>query len=752
MEGFRRAAGGNPGAENAVQARSSSVLASGRPDDEAGTEVDLVGCVFGVTVERSSSPSLSSTRQEVFASVDSIVNGDPAAGGCGGPRDGPSAKVVGPASPRAAAGFTTSTAASTAAPSDEFVIYRVYLTDESGACVLLEKRIRPELAHHHRILRSAPGACWAVVNAGRGDRNEMPSYSMLGIPPCNNDRGVGTVSWSSMTAVGGNGCAPPPRSIGGAPAGHLEQPLLALRRWVEGGDGRNAVRRERQRLALLLAREQRLGAAGASPSPSAVAGGGSTEEEGFVPPLSQGADSTVTAVASAIPAAAASLGVEGSDADFGVAKHRPTSGFLDGRGALLPTRPADHAVIGFVSSFAFLVAFPSPVVAAGGQQGCGGGGISTNDDDHSLWLNVDTGVHVVAVVLPEASLRMLLELTLDHNKDEPLAICGGSPTAESEDRGIEGSGGQMPTTKPRPNDTACDLLDHATVVLGQEDAVRREEGAGGVHHGEGTPGFSTPDAAGAVATATAAGLAVGEHVGAASPPPPQNDSMAVAKGRQHQRHPAPPAIPPESETAIDALVAAVCRISHRGQQHCYCPSSSSCGGVGAPSPGVDSMIAPSVAGSSALRTAPSLVTAGLRGERAGNVEKGLPLPSELKVGPEAGGEGDADDGTTSAEASPGPGNPSEARHCRAEAAIAESSGGGVGCVGRGGSRGVSLGVFLDDLAVACGGKQMAFSISRYFSFKLDREVGVVEGVRSMDVTRSTENLLNELADSHVPPS
>lgn len=726
-------------------------------------EVDFVGCVFGVTVECSlSSSSLLSSREEGFATVDSIVYGGPGAGSSsssGGPRDGPSAKVVGLASPRAATAAgaaSTDDAVTGAPPDDEFVIYRVYLTDVSGTIVVLKKRIRRELARHHRILRSVPGACWAIVNAGRGDRTPSPSSAVLGTRPCS-DRGVRTVLWSSTTAVGGNGCAPPPRSIGGAPAGHLERPLLALRRWVEGGEGRNAISREGQRLALLLAKERRFGAAGASPSPNvaAVAGEVHAEEEEISPPLSRGAATTVAGVASAVPAVAAAPGGDtGGDVDSG-AKRGRTSGLPQGMATLVPTTPAGDTVVGFVSSFAFHVDFPSPVVAAVGQRGCAGGERSRDDRSISLSLNVDTGERVLAVVLPKASLRMLLGLTLGHDNDHPLVMRGGSPTAEPEDRGIGASGDQMLPTKRFPNGTAQDLLNHAIAVLGGDDAVRLEEGASGVHNGESEPGISTPEVAVAAAVA-AARSTVGDNATAASPP-----SMAIAGGRQHQHQSSLPAVAPNSETTIDALVSAVCRLFCGGQQQSYHHTLASAGGAGAPSPGIGRMTAPTVAGSSAVRAKVTLTTEGLDegvsrsatgmiGDigRAGSLADVFSPPMQPSVSAEGGKEAGADDDTTSAEPTA---NPDGVGHGRAARALAEPSGGSLDCVRLRGLRCDSLREFLDELAVACGGKQIAFSISRYFSLKLSREVGVVQGVGCVDVARSSENLLKDLADSHVPP-
>lgn len=763
--------GGSPGAGGKVRARSSAISASGGPDDGTAMEVDFIGCVFGVTVERFpslSSSSLPANREEVFATVDSIVSGGLGAGSSssnGGPRDGPSVEVAGLASPQAAtAGATPTGGPVTAAPpDDEFVIYRVYLTDASGAIVVLKKRIRRELARHHRILRSAPGACWAIMNADRRDHTPSLSSSVLGTRrPCN-DRGVGTVSWSSMTAVGGNGCAPPPRSIGGAPAGHLEQPLLALRRWVEGGEGRNAMSRARQRLGLLLARERRIGAAGASPSPNAAAMAGevATEEEEVSPPLSRWATSTVAGVASAVPAvvAAAAPGEDdGGDADSGP-KHGPTSSFSLGMGTLVPTTPAGDAVMGFVSSFAFHVDIPSPVVAAVGRRGFAGGGTSVHDGDHSLWLKVDTGEQVLAFVLPEASFKKLLNFTLSHDKGHPLAMRGAAATAEPEDRGI-GGGDQLPPTKRLPNDTVHDLLDRAVTVLGNDDSVRQEEGASGVQYGESELCTSTPQVA--VAAAAAARSTVGENVAAASPP-----SVAVAERHRHQHQPPPPVVSPNNETTIDALVSAVCRLFYRGQEQSHRHIVDSCGGAGAFSPGVGGMTALTVAGSRAVRTKTPLATAGpdeggSRSNAIGTISDAgrarslvdvLPSTFQPRVGAEAGKEAGADDGTTSAEPNPATANPDGVGHCRAAPAVPETSRGGLDWTRRGrGGRGGSLGMFLGDLAVACGGKQIAFSISRSFSLKLGREVGVVQGIGCVDVARSSENLLKDLAVSHVPPS
>lgn len=232
----------------------------------AGGEADFVGCLFAVTRECSMSGEVLFTADSTESSTDST--GMPRVDG-GRQELGNNRKVGGSIGGAEACGDAAA----------ELVTYRVYFTEPSGACVCLEKKILPELSRHHRILRSVPGSCWAIVNGepgvifspastcswrigtrhgspGRGVRSGDADSSAISIHE-RNSRGFGVVRWLSTTAVGGRGGSSPPRTLAGSPAGHLGQPLLALTRWSRGVEGTNAVRRERERLAVLLARDKR---------------------------------------------------------------------------------------------------------------------------------------------------------------------------------------------------------------------------------------------------------------------------------------------------------------------------------------------------------------------------------------------------------------------------------------------------------------------------------------------------------------
>lgn len=238
-----------------------------------GGEADFVGCVFAVTREC----SLASMPGEILITADSTESSTDLAGmltSDGDRQD--SGKALGSRK----AGGSIGGAETCGDSAVELVTYRVYLTEPSGACVCLEKKILPDLSRHHRILRSLPGSCWAIVNGepfdsfspgtarslGTGTRLESPGRGLrtggadafaISIHE-RHSRGFGVVRWSSTTAVGGSGGSSPPRTLAGSPAGHLGQPLLALTRWSRGVEGTNAVRRERERLTVLLARDKRV--------------------------------------------------------------------------------------------------------------------------------------------------------------------------------------------------------------------------------------------------------------------------------------------------------------------------------------------------------------------------------------------------------------------------------------------------------------------------------------------------------------
>eukprot|EP00903_Cladosiphon_okamuranus_P021110 g19393.t1 len=718
--GFGRASGGG--------GRSGSI-GGGFP---VGVEVDFVGCLFGVTTLQHS-PSCSS--REVFAAESSILQ-----------EEVPAAAAEAAAPPGAA--------------SDVYVTYRVYLTDESGACVVLSKRVRAELARHHRILRSAPGACWAIVNAvtGGGDDTESrrrcasPSHSVRGSPSllCGESRRAETpaVTWSSMTAVGGSGSSPPPRSIGGAPTGHLARPLLALRRWSEGVEGRSAVRRERQRLALLLARSQRCGASAAAaqaswyPSVAAAAAtvvGAAAEEGVSTPPspVAGGGDPGVPgSVAPAAVAAPSTVAARGADArDTGAeARQRGTPGSADGGPALAPRGSAAGSALGFVSSLEFLRRrVPSGQPVDGGERPTDSG-----DDPPPLWLKVDTGEHLLSLALSKDSLGGLLRVALGPAGDvQPLAVCG-RPAAEGpeEERGSDDGddrhGEGVHATQPRPCGTAQELLARAIAAFGHGDTVGREE--------------STTDY---------------DARRAESKPDAPSSKPASSNWRRDERQPpAPPPRPTASDetrdTAVEALVSAVCALARRERRW----RSHSRDGVGGASPVVGQRSATAIAGS--VRAEPSSAATGspggCRSAAEGAIDhadstsdsiRGLPSRPDSTVRVATSGNGDAGaveavDATASREAG----------ECGSRATAPFDVGGvnggnGGGSGGGGGTAGSTL---LRELAAACGGKQLAFSLTRSFSQVLGHEVRAVECVEAVEVCRAARLLLEDLSDSHLPPA
>lgn len=239
-----------------------------------GGEADFVGCVFAVTRQCSST----SMPGEVLITADSTESssdstGIPTVDG-GHQESGEELRKNLKVGSSIEGGSETGGNAAA-----ELVTYRVYFTEPSGACMCLERKILPELSRHHRILRSVPGSCWAIVNGEPCDRFAPGTTCSLGIGTRHaspgrgvrtgdadsfaisiherHSRGFAVVRWSSTTAVGGRGGSSPPRTLAGSPAGHLGQPLLALTRWSKGVEGTNAVRRERERLTVLLARDKR---------------------------------------------------------------------------------------------------------------------------------------------------------------------------------------------------------------------------------------------------------------------------------------------------------------------------------------------------------------------------------------------------------------------------------------------------------------------------------------------------------------
>ncbi|CAM9309872.1 unnamed protein product [Ectocarpus sp. 12 AP-2014] len=750
-------------------------------------EVDVVGCVFAVTVDCS---PLSATpgSGEVFATVESIMHAaDSACRGGGGSGGGGS-------------GFRDESgnernSSTTAQADDERVTYRVYMTEPSGACAVLTKRVRPELARHHRILRSAPGACWAIVNAGRHNGGGAAAAaggawhpSAPGGLPTIRDRGLGALSWSSLTAAGGNGSAPPPRSVGGAPARHLGRPLLAARRWAEGDEGRNAVRRERQRLEILQARERRRLLAVTPPSMVADAGG--------LPP---GAAAAAAAAATAGDAGASLSGraeaLEAADpmtdaaAPAAVAS-QTTPGSPCRERALLLKRRIDDAVIGFVSSFAVLPGFPPLVVAAGtrpdngGVVGGGGGGVGDTSmpgglDLGCLWMGIDTGGGLAAAVLPRASLKELLDVALGGGN-------GGRslrPAARVPDE--PGTSGNAETTGTSSDDIARAFLDRAVAVAAaapahDDETCRREGGGRSPMRAAGSADSTVGDGAPAARLAAAAQLAAGQQPKRPAPPlaPPNpppvtdfDDAIAPAdggirsrggevvasreavlpgvlstkagpserRGESQQRPPHSAVVSSDGEAAIiDALASALCRMAHPSRRQGLGCSGSAGGG-----PFVRRNVSPAAAIEGDV-TAPPFVAAGL-------AESPPPGAAVSDVKPSAdcstvAGPATADGsginlgsrGFSDVKAADAGGVTSAAP----SVADGDGGGGGGGCR-RGVGGGDATGAILDDLASACGRKQLSFSVSRFFSRGLGRDVAVVDRVGSVDVARSAEALLND---------
>ena len=700
-------------------------------------EVDFVGCVFGVTrLERppsSSSPSGSPHEEEVFATASSILHEeDP------------------PAAAAAASSASTSASASAAssAPFDEYVTYRVYLTDQSGACVVLTKRVRPELARHHRILRSAPGGCWAVVNAGKGGNSNGDAAELH----VRRAEPAPAVTWSSTTAVGGSGSSPPPRSIGGAPAGHLARPLTALRRWAEDGEGQDAVRRERQRLALLLARNRRCGGTAArarasswsTPVATAAARGGAAAARGegvpSSPPLHEagagdlgvpGGDGSTAALVSAATAPRIGAGETGAKA---TQRGMPVSVAGEaGEPALVPRRPVTGSALGFVSS---LEPFRC---ASSGQRSVDGGKrpVDSGDDQQPLlWLRVDTGEHLLAFALSKDSLGRLLRAALGHGDVPPSPVCGrlaaegaqGGQEEEEEGGGSDNSRGEkVPTIAPRPGggDTVRQLLALALSVLRCDDAVRREEGSSAVdarHEQRQTEaGAAASDPAGA-----------GRLGGREQRPPP----------------PSPPALSCARETAVEALAAAVCRVARRERDRCHRPTDP-CGdddaGASSSAVGRTSSLGTGPRGGGAISVADAATTGGA--EIVGGPMKMVRPRPPVDSGScsATARNGDAAAGRVAVGADGACHH--EAEVCRSPTTTAPFDGGIDGTGG-----GVTAGSMLRDLAVACGGKQLSFSLSLAFSRVLGHEVETVEDVESVDVSRAAGRLLEDLCDSRVPPS
>ncbi|CAM9710012.1 unnamed protein product [Ectocarpus fasciculatus] len=646
--------------EEEVWARSTAPLSAGGEvgDGSAaggsgggggGAEVDVVGCVFAVTVERS---PLSSTpgSGEVFATAESIVHAADSAGRAGGGGSGS----------RDESG-NEKNASTTAQTDDERVTYRVYMTEPSGACAVLTKRVRPELARHHRILRSAPGACWAIVNAGRHN----------------------------------GGCQTTP----GSPC--------------------------RERAPLL---ERRI----------------------------------------------------------------------------------DDDVIGFVSSFAVLPGLPSAVVTAGarpgygditggsgggsGSGGCGGGDTSMPDGlaPGCLWMGIDTGGGLAAAVLPRDSLKELLGVALGGgNGGRSLRPAALGPEERAGD-------GKVETTTTSAGSSSDDvlraLLDRAVAVaaaaLGHDETTGREGGGRGATQAARSTGVTIGDGAPASPLPSAVRIASEQQarrpppsVAAAPSPPPVTDSddpippadsgdgptrqrgaevvastetvslgvsstkagRSERQGGGQQRTPHAAVVSSDCEAAIiDALASALCRMAHPSRRQGLGYSGSAGGG-----PSVRRNVSPAVAISGHVE-APPVVAAGVaEGPRPGAAASDVTPSADCSAvaGPttaEGSGIKPGSRGFDGVKAASAGGVASAAPSVAAS--VGGDSGGGVRCDGVDATEAI-----LDDLASACGRKELTFSVSRFFSRVLGREVPVVDGVSSVDVARSAEALLNDLGGSGASP-
>ena len=751
-----RITGGAISCGERVGRKAVSTLSAGPPIVRDAAEADFVGCLFAVTRESLSPIGV----RETFASPDSVVS-PMVSGGGGGVGAGAAAhrniKTGSDATDLAAKEAEARGQARDANddPDPEFVIYHVYLTDSSGACVRLKKRVRRELARHHRILRSAPGTCWAVVNA----RLETTFADALGsrvgagrdvlavgdpkLPRVGGSgaRDVQTVSWSSMTAVGGNGSAPPPRAIGGTPTGHLEQPLLALRRWAEGGDGRGAVSRERQRLAVLLAREGSAvpsAPAALQPPPLAVIPGGEA---------SVGGDASMSA---------ASL-----DGDGGSEwkKTRMLALLAQGREAL----ESAGTVVGFASCFSVLA--PSCIDGGGGTRcsprveglrKAGKGhtaaaiGRSSRSNDATLWVHVDTGGRMLGAQLSERALSQLLGLTLDmHGRSSATCRSStvvGPPGGDS----LEEGPAEVRRGTPRRFSEAIGLL--RTIAALGVDATREEHIGGLVDVDKG--GMETPAEKRAAALAEPPAAPAGKYVVVtenthavtntvlltdkqAMPeggPDTSLDGRVVDAARESVVAAA------SREDAVDALTAAVFGMVRQCRHSCgplfcgvSCPAAFRTVGAAHVTLGEDSALADSQksvlgvsVGSENAREptlpatpAPTIDAGVSADDTSGRVSR---LPRACGMG---------------AVSTVGVGSGVGATEKQLAGASFVAPVGGSGCVD----------TFLLDLASACGKRQMEFSVLRSYSQVLGREVGVVESVGAVDATRSAQSLLEDLAGS-----
>ncbi|CAM9840477.1 unnamed protein product [Ectocarpus sp. 4 AP-2014] len=407
-------------------------------------------------------------------------------------------------------------------------------------------------------------------------------------------------------------------------------------------------------------------------------------------------------------------------------------------------------------------------------------------DPGCLWMGIDTGGGLDAAVLPRASLKELLDVALGGGN--------GGRSLRPAARGPEepGTGGNAETTGASSDDVARAFLDRtvaapasaAATAFGHDDETCRREGGGrGPMRAAGSAELTVGDGAPAVRLTAAAQLAAGQQpkrpappVAPPSPPPVTDSDDAIASadgrvrsrggevvasmeavlpgvlptkagptGRQGESQRQPPhtaVVSSDGEAAIiDALASALCRMANPSRRQGLGYSGSAGGG-----PSARRNVSPAATIEGDV-TAPPVVAVGLAesprtGAAASDVKPSADCSSV--AGPttaDGSGINPGSRGFSDVKAAGAGGVTSAAPSV---AARDGGGGGGGGDCRRGADGGDATGAILDDLASACGRKQLSFSVSRCFSRGLGRDVAVVDGVGSVDVARSAEALLNDL--------
>ncbi|CAM9670397.1 unnamed protein product, partial [Ectocarpus sp. 13 AM-2016] len=516
------------------------------------------------------------------------------------------------------------------------------------------------------------------------------------------------------------------------------------RRWAEGDEGRNAVRRERQRLELLQARERRRLLAVTPPSMVADAGG-------LAPGAAAGAAAAATTghAGASRSGHAEALEAPGPTTDAAAAASaavacQTTPGSSCRERAQLLKRRIDDAVSGFVSSFAVLPGFPPSVVAARTQQGngdvVGGGGGGVGDtsmpsglDPGCLWMGIDTGGGLAAAVLPRASLKELLDVALGGGN--------GGRSLRPAARGPEepGTGGNAETTGTPSDDIARAFLDRTVAVAAaldhDDETCRREGGGRGPMRAAGSADLTVGDGAPAARLTAAAQLPAGQQpkrpappVAPPSPPPVTDfdDAIALAdggvrsrggeivaskeavlpgvsstkagpSGHQGERQRQPPhaaVVSSDGEAAIiDALASALCRMAHPSRRQGL-----GCSGSGGGGHSVRRNVSPAATIEGDV-TAPPVVAAGLaESPRTGAAAIDVKPSADCSTvaGPttvDGAGINLGSRGFSDVEAADAGGITSAAP----SVAAGDGGGGGGGCR-RGAGGGDATGAILDDLA------------------------------------------------------